>query len=375
MPYLSRRMFTAGISASALSPFFSARAESATTIIPLELTANRVIISAVIDNNGPFRLVLDTGGIVSLLKLDLARRLRLRELGRQTLGMAGAQGSYPIFLAREVVFGSAARETNLIFAGTDVISFGDDLDGSVGAGLVTGIDAELDFDRGELRIPPNRDFAGEGWVRGERAIEHKGLPNGSAFLFASVTLGGQRLRCGLDTGFPQPLRLTADAARKCGLLDRNWSPGPKGIRWVRVDALTLGGTELQHLVIAFQFEDRGPSDYGDGIVGLPLLRQFNLATDVKSALLWTRRNSQPRSEPRYNMFGLWLDRASGGATVGQVGRGSPAERAGIMVGDQVSGDFAALIRQLASLASDSIELKIVRGDQQRPIALTPADFL
>jgi len=260
-------------------------------------------------------------------------------------------------------------------AGTDTIQFGEGLSGSFAAGLLTEGDAELDFDASVLKLFPEGGPPRDGWARGTDAIQHKGLPSGSAFLFADVALNGQPLRCGLDTGFAQPMRVTASTAKRLGLEGRNWSPGARGMRAVRVDTLEFSGQHYQRPIVLMQPPAENSDTYGDGLIGLPLIRQFNLATDVKADLLWTRRNKQMAEAPRYNMAGVWLDRTEGGATVGAVGKGSPAEASGLMQGDAVRGDFATLIKGFTGPPGSQVTLPIVGRTGLREVSLTLADYL
>jgi len=107
----SRREVVAGIAVTSV-PWAKLVAQGRVVTLPIELTRDRVTIACMIGGQGPFRFVIDTGGIVSLIELDLAKRLKLRDLGQRRLGMLGGQAMHTIYEARDVVLGGIARQAS-----------------------------------------------------------------------------------------------------------------------------------------------------------------------------------------------------------------------------------------------------------------------
>ena len=375
---ITRRAMGLGLGFS-FSAGLTAQAEKPLASVPVTLTDSRITISCTIGGRGPFQFALDTGGVISLINLQVARQLGLKQRGQMQLGMGGGQASYPIFEATDVLLGGGAREGSIAVAGTDIITFGDGVAGSFAAGLLTASASELDLDAGVLRLFRTNAPPRERWAKYSNAIEHQGMAGGSAYLYATLELDGQRLRCALDTGYPQPLRLTPASAARLGLASRSWSPaalrGRPKLRIVRAAALQLGGVRFDKPLVSYAPDGDRNSVYGEGIIGLPLLRQFNLATEPSTSSLWMIRNHQAPEPPPYNKAGLWLDRSGSGSTIGLVGKGSPAEAAGIQVGDTVEGDFSKLIHAMQGPTGAQLPLKITHGGQPRDLVLTLADYL
>ena len=122
--------------------------------------------------------------------------------------------------------------------------------------------------------------------------------------------------------------------------------------------------------------DEVPNFVEDGIIGLPIIQQLNLATEVKAGRLWTRPSGRPAEPDGYNASGLWIDQKGQQLLAGRVGKGSPAERAGIAPGDRITGmAFQPLIARLNGRAGDRVDLAVSRGGVQRTLTLTLADYL
>jgi C-terminal processing protease CtpA/Prc len=121
---------------------------------------------------------------------------------------------------------------------------------------------------------------------------------------------------------------------------------------------------------------RGDAGDVDGILGLDVLRQFNLSTDPRTSSLWVQPFEAPPSEDRYGLSGLWLDQADIGARVAAVGWGSPAATAGLVVGDRIVGEpFLSMLRKISGSAGTKVTLTVLRSGTARPLTFTLAPFL
>ena len=335
-------------------------------------------MSCSIEGKGPFSLGIDTGGISSLIQADLARQLNLKQRGVTPMGIAGHYDRYPMFEAREVIFGGAFRQESVLFAGIEDAGFGRDVQGMLAAGCLTTMDAELDFSAMQWRLMPDGGPQRLGWVAHEEAIRSQKV--GSPHLFGDARLGGEKLRVLLDTGAPGSPLLFSKIARKAGIdLDRlNWSPastnGKEARNYRSPVPLEIGGLRIERPLV--RVTDKLPNFIEDGIIGLPTIKRLNIATEVKAGRLWTRPSGLPAETEDYNMSGLWIDRKGDEIVVGQVGRGSPAERGGIARGDRLEGHpFGQLIRRLNGAAGQQLTLSVSRGGQKRAVNLILEDYL
>jgi hypothetical protein len=375
---VARRNFLIGAGLAALLPPRLAQAAGSPIRIPVTLTNGRVLVDCAIAGHGPYRFVLDTGGTIGLIDMKLAKALKLRGLGTSMLGLSTGRRQYPIFEAPDVEFGGQVRQPSAVFAGVDGFPFGDGAVGSLAAGVLTAVDGELDLEALEWRI--FRDGAPDraGWTRYDKAIVHSGNLNGSAFMFADVSLSGKQFRFGLDTGMPNSTRVYRKAAEAAGLWDApRWTPSAPGGRgrMVRAPVFEMARSLLEGVLVTVVDQPEWHV-FDAGIVGLPLLRRFNIATSAADSAVYLKRNGLGPQPERYNRAGMWVERAGNDVKVAVIGAGSPAEKAGLQVGDRLSGmPFGALIDRMYAAAGTEIALTVERAGSRRPVTLVLADFL
>jgi hypothetical protein len=346
--------------------------------VPIQLASRRLLVSCTIEGKGPFALGIDTGGVTSVIQLDLARRLRLKQRGLTPLGLAGRYDRYPMFEAREVIFGNTFRQEGVLLAGTEGKGLGNGVVGMLAAGCLTSMDSELDFAAMRWRLFPDGGPDRTGWIAHEDSVSSARL--GSPHLFGQASLGGKALRCLFDTGAPGTILLFTKAARQAGIdVDgQNWSPAITNGKDARLyrsrQSLTIGGLTIDRPLI--RVTDNLPNFVDDGIVGLPTIQRLNLATDVKAGRLWTRASGLPARPEDYNMSGLWIDQKGREIVAGRIGKGSPAERAGIAPGDRIEGfAFGEMIARLNGPLGNRVALRVHRGGSARDVTLVLEDYL
>lgn len=348
--------------------------------VPITLTENRVIVSGSIGGTGPIPLVIDTGGEMGLIKNAVAEQLKLKRIAKRWLRLATGRAEVAIFEAPDVVLGGRVRLPVLALAGVDR-NLGAREAASLPARVLTVVDGELDFDAGLWRVHDGGLTDRTGWTRYEKGIDQRGVSEDTRFLFAEAALNGRRFRFGLDTGMPSMMRIYRKTAEAAGLWDApRWTPGGPGgrTRLIRPETLEIAGTTIQRPLVQMR-DDPDWKEFDTGLMGLPLIRLFNLATRNADHALFLKRNAQEQQPIRYNRSGMWLDRAKDAkdvSVVGVVGPGSPAEKAGIRVGDRLSGiPFDTLIDRTSEPGGTRLTLNAERDGATRPVELVLADFL
>lgn len=377
---VSRRELVLGCGSAAVLLALPSRSFAASKVyrVPIELASRRLLVSCAIEGKGPFALGVDTGGVTSVIALEVATQLGLKQRGVTPLGLAGRYERYPMFEAREVIFGNSFRQERVLLAGVEGGGLGRGIAGMLAAGCLTTMDSELDFRAGEWRLYPGGGPPRAGWTVHDGAITPTKV--GSPHLFGEARLGGQKLRCLLDTGAPGTPMFFSKVAKKAGVdIDRqNWSPATTNGRRARnyrsPVPLEIGGLVLERPLI--RVTDEIPNFLDDGLIGLPTIQRLDLATEVKSGRLWTRPNGRPGEPLGYNMSGLWIDRKGDRLIAGEVGRGSPAETAQIVPGDVIEGfSFGELIARLNGKPGDRVALGVSRRGARREVSLVLADYL
>lgn len=350
----------------------------------ISLEDNRVLIAVGMNGQGPFIFMIDTGTYVSIVRPDLAKKLKLPVQGYEaSRGIGGKGDRYEIYLARDFIIGGAIRQSSVVLEDSFRFGYQQDIYGALAAGILTASDADLDFDAGELRIYPDGRGDRAGYVAVDSEIPRADQPDrGSRKIVATILVNGHPVRCALDTGSPNTLSLHQSTARRLGLWDsRPFAPSrPNGIggagpiaRIVRVDEMALGDVRLDRPLISLLGNDLG-GNLG-GIVGLSFIRLFNMSIDSRSRRLWIMPSRQVSPPSRYGPSGLWLDRDGSRIIVASVGSGSPAAKAGIQPGDHVLGEWGDLLRKINAPIGSGVMLKIERDGRSLDVAFTLGNFL
>jgi serine protease Do len=381
-----RRLALSALSLPFLSfPFASLSARAARAAAPaiigkIRLTDNRVLIDAMIDGKGPFAFAIDTGAVVSGIRNDLLPQLGLKKL--RDVQLNGGK-SFPLYAVNELVLGGAVRQQGVALFGLEGRNLG--ADGMIAAGMVTNIDSELDFDRGEWRIYPNGGADRTGFTALPSELRDEPGANGSRRIYADVQLGDTVLRSLLDTGAPGVLSLENALGRRLGL----WSDATPYVP-IRTTGIAGADKSLARLVRAPRLRV-GPADYdaplvvvrppgaiGDTpILGLPILRTLNLSIDHAAATVSVQRNSLPPKSPGYGGSGLWVDADGEKVRVAEVGIGSPAAKAGVRTGDVLEGvgGLRDAIGLLGGATGTTVALKLRRGGQASEVTFVLAAYL
>jgi hypothetical protein len=249
------------------------------------------------------------------------------------------------------------------------------------------VDSDLDIEAGEWRIYPDGRPERAGFVKLERAIRSEGSLGKNAAsprLYGDIQVNGTAFDCLLDTGAPGAISVGYDTARRLGLWDdtRPFAPqatsgigGSGGIgRMVRADVAIFAGQRFERPLVLLRGPDDGARRH-DGIVGLAMLRGFNLSTEVRTRALWLQRHSDAQPLPeRYGLSGLWLEEKGREIRVAVVGMGSPAFAAGIRAGDRIEGlDFRSAITRITGAPGKDVELSVIGDGPAKSLrfALTP----
>ncbi len=382
---VARRRLIGGVAligAGALAPLRLRAAPARVLTSDLAIEENRVWISAMVSNKGPYLFIIDTGGGFSLIRDDFARSLDLKEVGQSHLMGVGGVSDLPFYSGGDVLFGSGIRLPNMLFAGTRA-ELGKDAVGSFGAGLFTGVDSDLDFVRGQWRAYPDGRPDTVGLTRLKSRFANE--PNESQLIYAEATVGDYTGSFVLDTGAPGSATLDGGSTAKSGLWrdDRPYAPirshgigkGSVPSRLVRADRIRIGPFAFEKPIV--RLYRPGTSNLrGDGMIGLSLLRQLDLSTQVSSQSIWAAPNHLRRWPETYPLSGLWFEEERGRVEISDVGTGSPAVQAGLKAGDVVVGaPIGELIARIGGRAGTQVPLTIERGGKRIDVTLTLADYL
>jgi hypothetical protein len=350
------------------------------------LRGNRLWMQAHFGPRGPYAFIIDTGTVLNLIERRTARELGLRELRPVRLVGVGGVQEFTLYQAEDVRLGNA-RVGDVRFGaypGED-LPFHPEARGALAASVVTTADSDLDFDSLEWRIYPGGRTPVAGFERLPARIDAAASRDGAPRIFVNAEIDGQTGRFLLDTGAPTPLSLGPAMTRRVGYWnDRTpFSPqqwrgiGGEGaaIRIVRGQALSLGGLRFERPLVSLVDPNSRDRDH-DGIIGLPIIQQMNLSTEVGPGRIWAKRNAQPAPPERYGMSGLWAEPRGDHLVLAIVSPGSPAADAGLQAGDEIHGvPLAMLVRALGGGPGDVVPVTYRRAGQERTTRLTLRPYL
>jgi serine protease Do len=372
----SRRGMLAGGLAMAAMPSRLAAAADEPLSLPIALGPGRIEVGVLVDGHGPYLFILDSGGQPGLIDEGLARELHLASRGTMTFTIARQARRVPVY-DTDLVVGGAFRQTRASLVGTDAITFGAGARGSLSAGFLTHGASALLFGESRWLLWPGALPAMPGYVRLRHAIRRLALRGGSDLLVAPASIGGVDIDLGYDTGAPLPMTLSPAAAKRAGLLDgRPDCPIGADARLYRAGPVRIAGIDLYQPLVSVHPVNFGSDLFANGLVGLGLLRLLDLATDPAAGDLLVRRNRLDPLPERYPRSGIWFERRGDGAAVAAVGRGSPAQAAGIAPGDMVVDlPFEQAVSRFRGPEGRTVTATIEREGVRRDVQVTLRSYL
>lgn len=149
---------------------------------------------ATINGQGPYRLIIDTGGSITLSLDDgVARELGLESLGTASIrGVSGKQDSHQALVDELKIGGITCRRVmTRTFAMPEIMALL--ADGIIGTGIFAEARMTLDFEHARLVVAPTSDRPAAGAVADVRVV-------GDAKLIAPIRLQDEEALALLDSG-------------------------------------------------------------------------------------------------------------------------------------------------------------------------------
>ena len=315
---------------------FVAGDESAT--IGVAVIQNTIVVPVSIDGHS-LSFVLDSGG-TTLLTAATAARLGLRSEGQfEASGMSGNTVSVGFVRARQLIIGSAVVLSDQLLhvlpmpGASDVL--GAPVDGILGAEVFRRLVLRIDYELEAITLLRQPAKPEPDW--GERLpltfLAHIPCVDG--------VLDGQAKKFLLDTGNSGAVLLHArpDAAPRDGASAATtigWGVGGAiAGRLARGRCLKLGGVEIEAPALRM-LEDDNRSMLGSGVagnVGGAVLSRFLVTFDYAASAVWLAPNTRLGAPFHVDRSGVRIHANNDGFEVVAVMAGSPADNAGLRVGD------------------------------------------
>jgi len=307
--------------------------------VPAEVTSHGIFVSVMINGQGPFRMLVDTGCTCTMISPEVAAAVEARGADAEEGDVQAVNGfgdaiSMPRVLLDSISIGGVQFEG--VIAGVvplEVQSRIDsrELDGLLGYTLFSNLFFALDFPNRRL-VMSNAWPADMTPVRAELAIrESSDVP------FISVNVQGRDFEVMVDTGPTDTLHLPP-----ASVASLSWKTAPRpGLLLAVAGEIDreqigrlLGEMDLGQLR---QLEPVVDISNGEPSIGVGLLHSFCLIFDESNDKLWLcSAEAGPVPSPGERSVGLSMIAESAGWRVVAIIPNSPAEEATIVNGDLVT---------------------------------------
>jgi predicted aspartyl protease len=316
----------------------------------LELAGGRPALQVLVNGEGPFTFVLDTGATSSLVDAALSERLGLPVVGRQRIGAPGLEGVEVQIVNVEAIEFDGVVVRGEGFLAMDLAEMtGGAFVGVLGLGALADVTVTLDFAAGRLgldRQPLDPQAVG--------VIEMAPSP----IVEFPIRVGGRSFPAHLDTGSPGELTFPRELVEDLELLrepvevGRARLVGGESAVWSAQLAanVQVGGIELVQPEIHILDLDLPAVNVGSGLLSRMVVRidQGRRLVQLTSADAEPARAASmasPAAVQRGVRFGLQvapgppnangLPLVDGGLPVAGADAGSRAEASGLIRGDVV----------------------------------------
>lgn len=318
------------------------------TTFPFTLfTGGIILVRARLDNfSDTLNFILDTGcGGISLDSLTCLRlRLSPTPSDRTILGIAGVRQVKFLYNETLRLPGLTLDSLNFHVSDYDILTsvYGEKVDGIIGYSLFARYIVQINYDSLRISVYSKGTFQ---YPRGGYLLRVviAGLP-----ILTAQVADAQRVskRFYFDTGAGLCTLLSTDFVTDSALLDsrkKNFSTQAQGLggkatmRLTTLKELRVGPFRFRK-VPTYIFNDQyNVTSYPNlgGLIGNDILRRFNVIFNYDSKSICLTPNSHYREQFDYSYTGLSIYRIGGEIRVGDIMKGSPAEKAGLKEDDVI----------------------------------------
>jgi predicted aspartyl protease len=255
-----------------------------------------ILLPVLVNDEGPFDFILDTGAGTSLLSTELAKQLDLTVISSREGQTAGGKVSVSLAKVRSLAVGEV-KLTDVDVGIVDLSQIGQavnaKIDGDLGYNFLKHFRITIDYRRGEIRFedPVRREyFGGSARTQIPMRLANPAKP----LILVDVHANGKGpFQFAVDTG-TSTTAITPELAQELGLASAPVGPVTTGGGQIAMTAGTLdsfmvGAVRVDNMtVVAGDFFAMLSSAVGaklDGIVGYNFLRNYKVVIDYPNEIL------------------------------------------------------------------------------------------
>ncbi len=318
--------------------------------LPFKLHRGHIYIQGQINSSRTINILFDTGASGNVISEKVAEEIGLRVSGSQTV--SGANGLVQLKTSRKnsLSLGQKLEMKKQTFFLLDMTHLTDEdlpLEAIIGANILIEYVVSLNFDSNQIEIYPQSGYVPpKNFKKHEIQLDDYGIPliNGSLNTSENDTKNGPFL---IDTGAALTVSFNTHFVNENSLI-KQVTPNYR----YESKALSNDGIEYIGRLKSFDFLDESfegvpvrmstvtsgvSSDKSiNGLIGLTLLKRFNLIFDYSKNVMYTKKNALFDQPFWDNKSGLRLAKKNGFLRVMSVVSGSAADKAGIQVGDNIA---------------------------------------
>jgi len=318
---------------------------AATVSLPFRLLNNHVYVNVMVNGQGPFTFIVDTGGHY-LISPELVSKLGLKIVGSAPMTGAGEKTASSGFTqVHDLALGSLHMRDQIGFAASiyDPSIEGIPVDGMVGFELIRRFAVQIDYGRYVMTLTDPARFDPKDAGTALPFVFYHHLP------MVRGLIDDLPARFDIDTGSRAELDITSPFVVSHNLRSRyskgvtavtGWGVGgPTPSYVVRLPSLTLGSLRVDRPVVGLSLDKGGSfSDPNyEGNIGSGLLKRFVVTFDYAHQTMYLKPVEPPQVDVgQFDRAGMWINSKDGGYVVTDVSPQGPAARAGIQVGDLIT---------------------------------------